>query len=94
MLERVKELPKDVKAINAEKGRFIIARGEVTGHAHAVEEKGCQMFVGSDGKVYLNVEEETVITHEEHGAIPLPEGVYVYIPQREYTPEAIRNVMD
>lgn len=37
MLVPVDKLPKDCKAIDPEKGlRFVLAHGEVTGHAHAI----------------------------------------------------------
>lgn len=94
MLERIAELPKNVKRVNAENGRLIVARGEVTGHAHAVAEEMGEMYVDESGRIYLQIETETEIKHEEHAAIPLPPGVYVYTPQREYTPDAIRNVAD
>jgi hypothetical protein len=39
MLVPVSALPKDCKAIEPEKGlRFVLAHGEVTGHAHAIYE--------------------------------------------------------
>lgn len=94
MLEKIKILPANIKPVNAENGRLIIARGEVTGHCHAVEERAGNMFVGEDGRIFLSVEHDTEIVHEEHGTIELPEGIYVYTPQREYTPEAVRNVAD
>jgi hypothetical protein len=94
MLEKISALPAKVKRVPAEGGRLIVARGEVTGHAHAVAEEMGEMYVDESGRIYLQIETETEIVHEEHGAIPLPVGVYVYTPQREYHPEAIRNVLD
>jgi hypothetical protein len=34
------------------------------------------------------------LRHEEHTAVVLPPGIYEVVIQREYTPEAIRNVAD
>ena len=34
------------------------------------------------------------VTHQEHDTISLPQGKYKIIRQREYSPEAIRNVAD
>ena len=43
---------------------------------------------------YLQVVETTALKHEEHATVPLPKGVYRVVQQREYSPEAIRNVAD
>jgi hypothetical protein len=39
-------------------------------------------------------EDSADLIHDEHGTITLPRGSYQVIRQREYTPEAIRNVED
>ena len=94
LLERIESMPAGVKKVKRENGRLIIARGEVTGHCHAIEEKSAELFVDKDGKLFISVEEEVDLVHEEHGTITLPAGVYVYVPQREYAPEEIRKVLD
>lgn len=94
MLEKIQKLPSKLTKQKAKNGKHIIAYGEVTGHCHAIEEKGCEMYVADDGRVYLTIEEETEIKHDEHEAIKLPAGIYTYVPQREYTPQAIKNVLD
>lgn len=94
MLDKITKLPAGLKRVQPKNGRFIVAEGEVTGHAHAIEEKGCEMYVDDKGVMYLTVETETEIVHEEHASITLPPGVYVYTPQREYHPEKIRRVED
>lgn len=94
LLERVEKLPANLKKVKRENGRCIIARGEVTGHAHAIEDRACETFVDENGALYISAEKDVEIVHEEHGVTPLPAGVYVYTPQREYTPESIRNVQD
>ena len=38
--------------------------------------------------------EAALITHEEHDTIALPTGTFRVRIQKEYSPEAIRNVMD
>jgi len=73
----------------------ILVRGEVTGHSHRLEtpaaaevwEYGCQLYV----KV---VAPSVRIVHEEHLPITLPTGTYRVWQQREYTPIAIRTVVD
>lgn len=86
----------------SESGRVILAHGEVTGHAHEVVEErrldfeapAAQFFEEPDGKRFLFVERNCVLTHQEHGPIALPPGCYEVTRQREYAPDEIRNVAD
>ena len=75
-------------------GRIILAEGEVTGHAHAIADPAVTSYVGVDGVLYLDAPKGADVKHEEHATITLPPGKYRVIRQREYTPEAIRNVAD
>jgi hypothetical protein len=82
-------------------GRAILAYGEVTGHAHAIDDTETEPAVAlfddpnaTDGSFFMRVESDTGVVHEEHGRIDLPAGEYRVTRQREYTPEAIRNVAD
>lgn len=80
-------------------GRIVLAHGEVTGHAHAIAEPEAREFAFADAggivRRFLQVfDRGATVRHEEHAPIPLPPGFYEIIQQREYTPEAIRNVAD
>jgi hypothetical protein len=73
----------------------ILAYGEVTGHAHRVEDMTKAEVLEIEKGLYLHVEAGGVrIVHEEHAPISLPAGNYEVEIQREYAPEAIRNVAD
>ncbi len=37
---------------------------------------------------------ENAVTHQEHGTIQIGSGIHWVLRQREYTPQAIRRVMD
>lgn len=79
--------------------RIVLAWGEVTGHAHAIAVNEAREFTHTDaGNVvrrFLHVfDKGTSLHHEEHATIPLPPGFYEIVQQREYTPEAVRNVVD
>lgn len=84
LLIPVAALPKGCRPIPAEGERIILARGEVTGHAHAViggaeyfrSSRRLQRFlvVGGNG---------ALLRHEEHAPIDLPAGVYEVRRQRE-----------
>jgi hypothetical protein len=82
----------DGKRIKARSGRLILAEGEATGHHHSVDATVCQLFGGT--RTVLVVGQPTSLAHQEHGAIEIEPGTYWVTRQREYTPEAIRNVMD
>lgn len=84
----------DAKAIAREGGRVVLAHGEVTGHAHAIRSPRADLFEAA-GRFFLTIDGETVaLEHEEHSTIEIPPGHYEVIRQREYSPEAIRNVAD
>ena len=97
----------DAKRIT-DNGRVILAYGEVTGHSHQVIEAAPEMpvmgdpdpvpamelFEEPDGTRLLVVKRDALLTHQEHGPITLAPGGYEVIRQREYHPEAIRNVAD
>ena len=94
-------IPSEAKALN-KKHTVTLAFGEVTGHAHTIS-KGATGYstavITDDNTVslteYLEVEEALAnLDHQEHDTITLPKGTYKIGHQREYTPEAIRNVAD
>lgn len=93
LIERVASIPKDAVK-QKPKGRIILALGEATGHHHSVGIDDADWWKQGDGTQFLQVEEEAAVTHQEHATITLPPGKYRVIRQREYSPEAIRNVAD
>lgn len=75
--------------------RVILAHGEVTGHAHAIEEAQRVQHFESCGETFLEVVQSTSLRHEEHAEIPLEADMaFLVTIQTEYTPEAIRRVLD
>lgn len=95
VLIRTTRIPKD--AIRKElKARAIMAYGEVTGHAHAIEQIQDIELYEKDGRTFVRVinGDGTPMTHEEHGTVHLPKGDFERVIQREYSPEEIRNVAD
>lgn len=92
----VKSLPKNLDPVDREQGRVVLAHGEVTGHAHAIKDRNAALF--RDPKlaaIFMHVSDDPVaLEHEEHATITIPPGNYRVIRQREYSPEAIRNVAD
>jgi|SRR5581483_3180695 len=94
MIIRVDEIPAGAKPVPRDNSRIVLAYGEVTGHAHAIADREVTMLEVDDGIRYLDVQMEAFLRHEEHGTIALAPGKYEVRRQREYAPEAIRNVAD
>lgn len=78
-----------------------VALGEATGHHHTFDgdvsvyekQEESNMAINDKGML-VDVLNDSVLTHQEHAPIAVPKGKYKRIIQREYSPEAIRNVMD
>lgn len=91
-------VPAAAALVEPDNNRVILAYGEVTGHAHAIACDYAKMYRWEDQKDgtvrLLEVKEGAELRHEEHDTIALPPGRYRVIQQREYHPEAIRNVAD
>jgi hypothetical protein len=97
LLMRVDALPGNAKDVTPGE-RIVLAYGEVTGHAHAIEEapgsaRPARLW-DAGAERFLQVLEKTALRHEEHAPVELPVGVYKVVQQREYHPEEIRNVAD
>lgn len=93
LIERVKTIPQAAVRQKA-KDRIILAHGEVTGHHHSIDADAADWWKTADDEQYVQVKEPTKLTHQEHSEIALDPGVYRVKRQREYSPEAIRNVAD
>lgn len=93
MIVRTIETPVCGKEIKRDNGRVILAYGEVTGHAHAIYDTGVEMYT-LDNRVWVVAPDEFTVQHEEHDTLTIPAGTYWIVRQREYTPSAIRQVLD
>jgi hypothetical protein len=75
--------------------RPVLGEGEITGHAHRLQDPASARVFSVGANLYLEVLAETAtIVHEEHGPITLPRGGYAVQIQREYSPREIRQVAD
>lgn len=94
LIQPVDRVPRKTALVPRDGERIVLAYGEVTGHAHAIEERDADMVRSSDGRTFLRLSAPAVVRHEEHAPISLPAGDYEVRRQREYQPEAIRDVVD
>jgi|SRR6516162_3611431 hypothetical protein len=73
----------------------VLVEGEMTGHSHRVADLRTAEVLETTDNLFLRVlGDTTTIIHQEHGSITLPRGSYRIWGQREYSPEAIRRVLD
>jgi hypothetical protein len=96
MVKPVSKIPEGLKEVPLDKGRVILAYGEVTGHCHAVI--GDVEFLAADledlEQRFLRVENEAQLVHEEHRTITVAPGDYGVLRQREFRDEAPVYVAD
>lgn len=90
LLVPVDELPTGRDVTVEEGSSFVLAEGEATGHAHVVHGRTRLLRStgsgGRDGQLHLLVEEVATLVHDEHDPIPLGQGPYRVVRQREYQP--------
>ena len=92
LLVPVASIPRG-EAIPLEGGQIVLAHGEATGHVHSIKSRRAR-FTLAKGRRFLMISEPAKLEHQEHDAIDIPPGKYEVIRQKEYAPQAIRNVAD
>lgn len=96
LIELVDAVPEAVKQKKSR--RIVLASGEATGHHHALEMDDPAVWwkrgEGLTEEKFVQLTRPARVTHQEHATIELPAGTYRVTRQREYSPEAIRNVAD
>jgi hypothetical protein len=79
----------------AESHSLVLAKGEITGHSHRVQESEGANASLIGGQLFLEVTADQVtLLHDEHLPIVIPRGAYEIRIQREYAPAEIRRVVD
>lgn len=92
LIIRIDKMPEGVKPVPDDNGRTILAYGEVTGHAHAIDATVSKLFEdsGVQDKFLQVTAPVALLTHEEHDAIELPCGDYIVRQQRSLDPMALK----
>ncbi len=73
----------------------VLAEGELTGHAHRIEDERTAQLFACNGQILLNiVAPQARIVHDEHGPIDLDRGAYRVWRQREYSPAIARGSLN
>lgn len=92
LLLKLDHAPENLKP-RTQNGLVILAHGEATGHHHSIPRDNAQDFTSPNGDTVITTTGATLV-HQEHTRIALPDGSYELRRQREYSPQAIRNVAD
>lgn len=93
LLIPVESVPQDAIQESPDGSRVVLAYGELTGHAHAMNPQVAVTFQRGQER-YLDVKDGAVLRHEEHSPLTLDQGVYRVVIQREYEPAGFRPVAD
>lgn len=90
LIQKVIKIPQNVAKV---KGNTLV-EGEATGHKHSLSGQ-VQIYANQDQK-FFEVEQKTILSHQEHKPLEIPPGKYKVVQEREWNPfdEQIRRVMD
>jgi hypothetical protein len=98
LLVPVSEAPATAAPVEAENGRLILARGEVTGHHHSIamsERVALFREDGSGGGLFLFASGPVSLEHQEHTALAVEPGAYEVRQQIQWSdadePIAVRD---
>lgn len=80
--------------LEPENGLLVLARGEKTGHVHAVDASVAEAYALDWQTLYMNVREPVEVKHDEHAPLALEPGGYEVRMQRRYTPAQDARVVD
>ena len=96
LIESVGTIPADAKIVLAKERGFVLAEGEVTGHAHVIDRVADIEFTEKDGMFYIKNKKPVVVRHEEHKPVTIPAGLWKVRGVREYDhfAEESRRVID
>ena len=95
--ERIDALPEGLKLVKPRNGSHILADGEVTGHAHRIDDcPEVDMFEDENGNLFLSVKKDVQLTHEEHGTQVIEPGAFKIGRVQEVDPftEEVDEVRD
>lgn len=94
LLFAVSEIPNTAKEEKRSKRGYVLAEGEVTGHAHVIDSE--IEFYRDGENLYFKTANEATVRHEEHGPITVPPGIYRVgiVQEYDYDAEAAKGVVD
>jgi len=78
---------------------YVLAEGEHTGHAHVIDLPQIDKvlaFMDNEMEIFLKVQEDVIVRHEEHNSVSLPPGNYIidYVNEVDPFTEEVNKVAD
>jgi hypothetical protein len=81
-------------AVAPVKGRFIVGKGERTGHNHSVPANPYVAFLTDGMQAFLSVKKRSVkLSHQEHASLTIVPGNYEVVQQRHAMPGQEQRVV-
>lgn len=95
LLKSVKKIPAGTKKVKRQERGWVLAEGEVTGHAHVIDED-IDLILDEAGTMFMSNDAPVTIKHEEHKHITVPAGNWEIGIVKEYDhfAEESRRVQD
>ena len=97
ILTRIKSLPSGTRKVlkKNDKGEMVLAEGETTGHYHGIAENKSELFT-INNVMYMDLKENSILTHQEHKHIELEAGVWQIgiVKEYDYFSKMVRKVVD
>ena len=95
LLCAIDRIPSRAVRVPREENRVVVARGELSGHAHAFVKRARLLREKHGRRAFLVIGAGGAeLMHEEHDPILVPAGHYELLRQREYDPLVPRYVRD
>lgn len=82
IIEMISNLPEGAIPKKPVGKKHILAKGEATGHLHAVTDP-VDLYEKGD-YYYISADYDFTVFHEEHNPVQIPKGIYVVRKVREY----------
>lgn len=95
LVKEIASLPHDLIVMSSQDGRYVLAHGE-SGHMHAIEQiEDCCVYE-KDGMMYMCVDNDVELQHEEHHSQTIAPGLYEIgiVQEYDYFTEMSRRVVD
>ena len=83
LLKTVSEIPSAAVRDTKKNGAYVLAEGEVTGHAHAIRDE-VECFITPAGVRMVRAGAPFTVWHEEHKPITVPAGIWEIGIVQEY----------
>lgn len=71
---KIDNIPDEAKPIKPNKGRYVLAEGEATGHTHAVKVAPKLKVLKDKDGLYMKVDSKAPVVHEEHDTKEITKG--------------------